>query len=346
MKKALRIALWGVLVVVVIAVAGPGAYMYRKMEAMKAPRYEAGAHRGAAFCGGCHPDEYRAWAGRSRHALATTSATVLDFQHKIAENRMLNLMVGERMCLACHGQAGSNEGVNCEICHGPVPPGMDIMEVHRTRFAPGLARMRDPAFCGKCHDMAGSEVMATYREWRASPAAARGITCQGCHMPRTEGGRAHHGFDTAVRVPGLYDGDLAVEDVRVAFPELRLVVENRVTGHSIPAGGPTRHLVLSVQLLGEDGAPLFDAVRTFGKKSLLIAGMMPMAVTDNTQLRAGERREVAFVLPEGISGRALRAVITLRFYEVSDEYNGDLDKAHWISEPVLRREVALTPGAA
>ncbi|MBI5816193.1 MAG: hypothetical protein HZB29_11365 [Nitrospinae bacterium] len=32
--------------------------MFRDMQAMKAPRYEPGKHKGAAYCGGCHKDIY------------------------------------------------------------------------------------------------------------------------------------------------------------------------------------------------------------------------------------------------------------------------------------------------
>jgi hypothetical protein len=47
--------------------------MYEDMEALKQPRYEIGEHKGAAFCGECHPVIYEQWSKNSRHAVATTA---------------------------------------------------------------------------------------------------------------------------------------------------------------------------------------------------------------------------------------------------------------------------------
>jgi hypothetical protein len=340
MKKPARIATRVALAAVVVLV-GAGVLVYGAMKAVMAPRYEPGAQVGAAFCGTCHPDQYRAWSLRSRHALATRGDTFLDWRQKVRDNRVLNVMMGERMCHACHGPASSTEGVSCEVCHGRAPEGMAIAEAHRTKFTPGLARMREAAFCGKCHEMPGTDVMSVYTEWRASDAAAQGITCQDCHMKRGADGAADHGFDSAVRDVSIYAGYVAVTDVSLDFPELHLIAENRVTGHAVPAEGPTRYLVLRVDLLDGDGGMVFSTVRAFGKKARIMAGLMPWKLTEDTGLKSGERRPLAIDLPESTRGRVSRAVIALRFCEIAAEHNGDLDRAHWISEPFFRAEVPL-----
>jgi hypothetical protein len=46
------------------------------------------------------------------------------------------------------------------------------------------------------------------------------------------------------------------------------------------------------------------------------------------------------VSPPDLDGN-LRLVIVLRMYEVSDEYEGDIGKAHRASKPILRKEVDL-----
>lgn len=340
MKKRAKIAV-RIALVAFVALAGAGVLAYRAMEAAMAPRYVPGAQVGAAFCGTCHPDEYRAWSLRSRHALATRAATFLDWRRKVRDNGLLNTLMGDRMCHACHGPAESDEGVNCEVCHGRLPAGTAIAEVHRTTFTPGLARLREAAFCAKCHEMPGTDIMSVYTEWRASAAAAEGITCQDCHMRRGADGAADHGLDTAVRDVSIYAGYVAVTDVSLDFPRLLLAVENRVTGHGVPAEGPTRYLVLEVDLLDRDGGLVFRTVRAFGKKARLMAGLMPWMLTENTELKSAERRPVAITLPESARGRVARAITTLRFYEIAAEYNGDLDRAHWISEPFFRSEVSL-----
>ncbi|MFQ5509949.1 MAG: multiheme c-type cytochrome [Leptospirillia bacterium] len=308
-----------------------GISIYQEMEAMKAPRYETGARQGAAFCSTCHPDEYTAWATRSRHAVATRADSFLGFREKMRDSLPLKLMMGDRMCHACHGPQDSEEGVDCETCHGIAPEDVPIAQTHRDKFTPGLVVMRESAFCGKCHDLPGTDIMSVYTEWQASPAGRAGTTCQDCHMGREEGARADHGFDTAMHNVGIYEGDVAVTDIRLKFPYLHMAVENRITGHAVPVGGPTRRLVLHVRVLGPDRERLFTPVYSFGKKATLMAGLMPMELTENTQIPAGESRAVVFTLPDDLRNKAARVEVVLQFYEISDEYNGDLERAHWIS---------------
>jgi hypothetical protein len=50
------------------------------------------------------------------------------------------------------------------------------------------------------------------------------------------------------------------------------------------------------------------------------------------------RRLVRWRASIGLEGHIIRAVLTLRFYEVSDEHQGVIEKAHWISLPILEQE--------
>ena len=70
-----------------------------------------------------------------------------------------------------------------------------------------------------------------------------------------------------------------------------------------------------------------------------VIGIMPWKQVENTQLQSGESREWTYTLPDNLKDRLERAVMTLRFYEISDEHQGDLSKAHWISEPFLEKTV-------
>jgi len=51
-------------------------------------------------------------------------------------------------------------------------------------------QIKTSAFCGTCHDVTlfnGFRLEEAYSEYRVSPAAARGITCQDCHMGKIQG---------------------------------------------------------------------------------------------------------------------------------------------------------------
>ncbi len=53
-----------------------------------------------------------------------------------------------------------------------------------------FATLSDPVFCGACHDVTlfnGFRLEEAYSEYRTSPAAARGVTCQDCHMGKEQG---------------------------------------------------------------------------------------------------------------------------------------------------------------
>ena len=51
-------------------------------------------------------------------------------------------------------------------------------------------QIKTPVFCGTCHDVTlfnGFRLEEAYSEYRVSPAAARGETCQDCHMGKEQG---------------------------------------------------------------------------------------------------------------------------------------------------------------
>ena len=320
---------------------------YEELQAMKKPRYELGTHQGARLCGSCHQEIYEQWSKHSRHALATSAKSFHDFKDKFTGSFLLNTLMGESMCYACHGSKQTNEGVNCETCHGTVIPNVSIMETHEKKYTPGRQTLKRPEFCADCHEfknpLSGDLIFAVYRDWKESKAAAQGTTCQGCHMAPRAGKLPYHGFDSGVLDAGTYRDDLRLRDVKLEFPRLSLVIENGITAHSIPAGGPARVLGLEITLLDAKNSDLHKLQRTFAKRFDLmpIAGVMPYKLIENTQLRSGEARTVEFILPPALKGKVATARINLRLYEVSDDHKGDIAKAHWISEPILEKEVRL-----
>lgn len=323
--------------------------MVSDIQDMKQPRYEPGTHLGAAYCGECHVEIYQQWSTNSRHALATRSEGFLNFRDKFTASFMYDSMMGEGMCYACHGPKSVDEGVNCETCHGPAiaqeTPDETFKVSHANTYTPAMAEMRSKSFCAKCHElqnpMSGASLLSVYSDWQKSPAAQKGITCQGCHMKPDKSGDAYHGFDTVLRKVSSYEGDVDVESVGLDFPSLTMTIINRVQGHAIPASGPSKALGLRVDLIDKNGTIIHSVTERFAKVFSLtpVIGIMPWKPVENTQLQSGESRKLTYVLPDTLKGRLDRVALTLRFYEISDEFQGDLTKAHWISMPIFEKTV-------
>jgi hypothetical protein len=347
-KQLIVLSTVGVILVVAALVFMPKVWsVFADMQAGKVPRYEVGEQRGAEFCGGCHQEIYAAWSQNSRHAIATTSVSFLDFKRKFTDNFAMNSMMGEQMCYACHGIKEVDDGVNCETCHGTVSDDVPLMETHATKFKPGRAELREPGFCATCHTMqsplTGDRIMPLYDEWEGSEAASQGITCQGCHMEPRGSQLRYHGFDSIARNVDIYRDDLVLTDVRLDFPEFTLAIENRVMGHAVPPSGPSRVMVLEISFLDADGAQVHTAAETFAKRFDLmpVIGLMPHKLTENTQLQSGEVRALSFTLPTALKDQVSTAVLTLRFYDVADDHQGDISQAHWISEPILEQGISF-----
>jgi hypothetical protein len=314
---------------------------------MEEPRYEVGQHAGAETCRECHTEIYNQWASNSSHAVATSRETFHGFREMFNENLVLSKVMDESMCYACHGPKEVNEGVNCETCHGPVIQGVSIEETHQKKYRPRRDLMKGAEVCAPCHTqktMAGDEIFTVFSEWKRSEAAREGLTCQDCHMESRNGGKSYHGFDALVRInAGLYRDDLVLKNIKYDFPHLSVWIANSIRGHAVPPAGPSRFLVLEISLLNEKGVEVHSIVEKFGKvfKMMPVVGIFPNKLIENTQLQSGETRPLMYKLPANLEGQVSSVVFNLRFYDMADEHQGDLTKAHWISEPVLHREVSF-----
>jgi hypothetical protein len=70
------------------------------------------------------------------------------------------------------------------------------------KFAP----LSQPIFCGTCHDVTlfnGFRLEEAYSEYRTSPAAARGVTCNDCHMGKIQGKVSGYQQGPAAMVGGV-----------------------------------------------------------------------------------------------------------------------------------------------
>jgi hypothetical protein len=161
-------------------------------------------------CGTCHPAQLADWrtALHSRSMGPGVTGQLRELWRTDAESA--------RLCLTCHAPLAEQQpenrgifdatlhgqGVGCAACHvrghqrfGPPPREQRAQASPTTASLPHGGATRSPAFmasefCSSCHQfdadgfaLNGKLLENTYEEWKASPAASRGVQCQGCHMP-------------------------------------------------------------------------------------------------------------------------------------------------------------------
>ncbi len=151
-----------------------------------------------------------------------TKGTLGDFCERC--HTQVGMFTGEPI-LTANSQRGkvALEGITCVVCHRvpeaygkitgrfPLEPG-DIRspvygprtgdELNRVlaanadnppkthREARLLEQVSQPGFCGRCHDVRlvnGIRFEDLFSEYKQTPAAQKGVTCQGCHMGPTPG---------------------------------------------------------------------------------------------------------------------------------------------------------------
>ncbi len=164
----------------------------------------------ASTCALCHQSQYKQWR-KSRHALAMGPGVIGQLAAAgLAHPRFV------RNCLSCHAPGNRQElavkafmvgapltpfarqGITCADCHvrhyqrfgPPLSAYLAAGRVVHNGFTPE-SDFTHSRFCASCHQfhksgarLNGVLLENTYNEWRASPYAKDGITCQSCHMPK------------------------------------------------------------------------------------------------------------------------------------------------------------------
>lgn len=188
-------------------------------------------------------------------------------------------------------------GVHCDYCHKVQSVSLEALGLTHGRFGTSLLRPRheqlffgplddvdrgddsylpmqsESQFCAVCHEgvVFGVPVYTTYSEWLLSPAAAAGVSCQGCHMKpngrmtniaRHAGGierdpstLSSHELLQGGRNQLLRDAidvvaSCADEDGR---RRLSVSIVAHDVGHRIPTGFVDRHLILAVDVRDNHG---------------------------------------------------------------------------------------------
>lgn len=340
-----RKLLIGLLALSVMSLGGFSIFLYlvkhsEDMAFLNKVRYEQGEHKGSKSCKKCHSEIYEQWKNNSRHAISISADSVQEVIHNLKDHTILNYILGgENMCYACHGPKAANEGINCETCHGPSLTDEDLTTSHQRVFKANMEKLRKEDFCASCHEIPGW--VTPYGDWKQTNLAEQGITCQKCHMKKEQGKRAYHGFDSLAIDQTIYQNDITIDDVQFSYPQLTMTIQNHITAHGVPAGGPTRILALEVSYLDSHNRTLHQEKKTFAKfhRVMPILGFWPYEIVKDTQLKTAEKRSLTFTLPENLKDKVKTIDLVLRFYEVADEHEGNIDKAYFISQPILNKSL-------
>ncbi|MDP9037263.1 MAG: hypothetical protein M3O50_20890 [Myxococcota bacterium] len=219
-------------------------------------------------CGGCHAAEYAAWSS-SVHAHAADDPMVL-YGLRV-ERGTQGAQVG-RLCAGCHdpinarrGDASfqGGRGVTCLGCHevdGLVhaagngdlqATAYDWTRDHKARALASLDRLREPEFCGGCHQQfvpgTGLAVIGTLDEYHASSYVGQS-RCVDCHMTKAAGVADHHFAGGNVYLGKMF-GDAVLQQEQQKNLSLALSVaarrvpggvlvtlKNQGAGHDFPTG--------------------------------------------------------------------------------------------------------------
>ncbi len=90
------------------------------------------------------------------------------------------------------------------------------------KFAP----ISSSTFCGQCHDVTllnGFRLEEAFSEYRGSPAAKRGVTCQDCHMGKVQGIVSGYNEGPAAVIGGVPTKDRKLTNHIMAGPDYSLV---------------------------------------------------------------------------------------------------------------------------
>jgi hypothetical protein len=282
----------------------------------------------AAACGACHVQQYLDWKA-SWHAgamgpgvmgqlvgptgvaqAATCQRCHAPLAEQIpatvaaaAEPTLVALQADGLSCAGCHVRAHTRSGP-------PKPAGETPMAgAPHGGFEP-RDEFADSQFCAGCHDftpnqraLEGKLLQETFAEWRRTPYAAEGVTCQGCHMPE-----GRH----------LWKGVHDPEMVRRAFTATTswarrdghlvgaLDITNTGAGHRFPTY-TTPQITLRVEQVDAAGVPI-PGTAIEGALARRLTPDLKQELFD-TRLLPGESHTLAYDRPLAAGAVAVRATV-------------------------------------
>ncbi len=305
---------------------------------------EAEASLDPAACAACHPAQYADWK-TSLHARAWSPG----FAGQLRDGPLAQ-PAEFGACLTCHAPLSEqlsdgalrSQGVVCASCHvrrhrrlGP-PRRADAEPTAEPAPHGGFEardEFRESRFCAECHQFfdetgpGGKPIQNTFLEWRASPQAAAGETCQSCHMP----GRRH-------LWRGIHDPETVREAVDVELEPgggdllAALVVSNRGVGHRFPTYlTPRVHL----EIWQEDASGgVVDGTRVRGEIARILDWSDGSELSD-TRIPPGGSARLEYRRPRAPGAVGLAARVTV---DPDHHYRAVFDELRGIySDPEARR---------
>lgn len=261
----------------------------------------------ARQCQQCHAELFLEWQN-SHHGIAFTNPEVRALSDDFRKEECMDCHLPRPLAVTGFGnrtlprRTHFDEGVSCISCH----LGEDGGLVGRNdRPEVPCKPKRSEAFlsvdaCMSCHNQ-----HQTTDQWRASHYSAQGIHCTNCHMPeadrkRPDGtikkGRSHV-------YPGAHDKTMlskaGVMTAEKIGSELVLTIENVGAGHNFPTEERHRAVDLEYQFVGKDGPIAGDGTGGGDGFSRAYRCRQPYRdeVGENTQLPAGQKKEVRVAVP-------------------------------------------------
>ncbi|MGH7556800.1 MAG: multiheme c-type cytochrome [Gemmatimonadota bacterium] len=296
-------------------------------------------------CAACHPAQHRDWV-TSFHARAYSPglegqliawldadpATVASCMacHGPLSEQLRALPAGDGWTLNSHFDPELERGgVVCAACHVRAwrrfgPPRRDGSRSPAPAGTPHQGATRTPAFedsrfCAACHQFEqpapnGKPLENTLREWEATPYAARGVSCQTCHMPD----RRH--LWRGIHDPEMVRSGATAEWIVRGKPrshdfEIRLGLANTGTGHHLPTY-VTPAIDLELAFLDTRGDTLATR-RTTLRRDVVFDGAEWVERADD-RIPYGQRREIAWQGPAPAGAARVLGRIRVRpdaFYE-------------------------------
>lgn len=312
-----------------------------------------------AACGTCHPAQYADWK-ESWHALGMGPGVIgqyLDWDgtndklvtkcnrcHAPLNEQQLRVKVGEEWVDNPHYvPERRGEGLTCAGCHvrshvrhGPPSEreGLEADDSGRVGVGPhgGFVvhdEFQSSSFCESCHDflskspeeaLEGKRLQETTAEWRRTPQAAEGQTCQTCHMPD-----GRHTFK-GVHDPDFVRAGVAVEAAVdapgswLAPVEAHLTVTNTGAAHRMPTY-TTPEIKVFIEQVDESGE-VIDGSRHVGSIARRVTPNLKKELWD-TRLLPGESYTLTYGQRRRLGAAALVARVEVwpdeayrRFYEI------------------------------
>ncbi len=264
-------------------------------------------------------------------------------------------------------EPGARErGLTCAGCHvrghtryGPPPSREGLVPDADGRVSEGphggfvsRAEFQSPAFCKSCHDFTrkseddglhGKLLQETTEEWRRTPQAAAGQTCQSCHMP--EGRHLWKGIHDPelVRAGVQIEATLGAPGGWLSPVEAELRLVNVGAAHRFPTY-TTPEVQLIMEQVDAEGAPLPDTreEHTVGRR---VSPDLKVERFD-TRLLPGEAASLVYRASRAGGAVALQARVEVwpdeayrRFYEIKLKKPEDHANGAALLGEALRRSV-------